>query len=119
MDNAGRLLIAKFPKGADVRSVPHGEVLAMTLAGNAGVYNVVVPLQSGANSKGASSSVAASAPQKPIIVTSVSGLPEQRTGPAVTLSAVPGPPYRVFPSESSALSIVEGPPRRTGPRPDS
>ena len=45
MDDAGRLLIAKFPKGDDGRSVPHGEVLAMTLAGNAGVNVAEARLQ--------------------------------------------------------------------------
>ncbi|MDE0081028.1 MAG: type II toxin-antitoxin system HipA family toxin [Gammaproteobacteria bacterium] len=45
VDNAGRLLIAKFPKGDDSRSVPHGEVLAMTLAGNAGVNVAEARLQ--------------------------------------------------------------------------
>ena len=37
VDNDGRLAIAKFPKNDDDRSIPHGEVLAMTLAGNAGI----------------------------------------------------------------------------------
>lgn len=45
VDDAGRLLIAKFPKGDDGRSVPHGEVLAMTLAGNAGVNVAEARLQ--------------------------------------------------------------------------
>ena len=45
VDNTGRLLIAKFPKGDDGRSVPHGEVLAMTLAGNAGVNVAEARLQ--------------------------------------------------------------------------
>ena len=36
-DNAGRLAIAKFPKSDDDRSIPHGEVLAMTLAAAAGI----------------------------------------------------------------------------------
>ncbi|GMQ75978.1 MAG: HipA domain-containing protein [Gammaproteobacteria bacterium] len=36
-DNDGSLAIAKFPKADDNRSVPHGEVLAMTLANMAGV----------------------------------------------------------------------------------
>ena len=35
IDNDGRLAIAKFPKNDDDRSIPHGEVLAMTLAGAA------------------------------------------------------------------------------------
>ena len=33
----GRLAIAKFPKNDDDRSIPHGEVLAMTLAAAAGI----------------------------------------------------------------------------------
>ncbi len=37
IDNDGRLAIAKFPKNDDDRSIPHGEVLAMTLAAAAGV----------------------------------------------------------------------------------
>ena len=37
IDNAGRLAIAKFPKNDDDRSIPHGEVLAMKLAGTAGI----------------------------------------------------------------------------------
>ena len=37
IDNAGRLAIAKFPKNDDDRSIPHGEVLAMTLAATAGI----------------------------------------------------------------------------------
>ena len=37
MDNDGRLAIAKFPKTDDGRSIPHGEVLAMTLAAAAGI----------------------------------------------------------------------------------
>lgn len=36
-DNDGCLAIAKFPKPDDDRSIPHGEVLAMTLAGRAGI----------------------------------------------------------------------------------
>jgi serine/threonine-protein kinase HipA len=36
-DNDGTLAIAKFPKPDDDRSIPHGEVLAMTLAGRAGI----------------------------------------------------------------------------------
>jgi serine/threonine-protein kinase HipA len=36
-DNDGTLSIAKFPKPDDDRSVPHGEVLAMTLADRAGI----------------------------------------------------------------------------------
>jgi serine/threonine-protein kinase HipA len=36
-DNDGSLAIAKFPKADDDRSVPHGEVLAMTLANMAGL----------------------------------------------------------------------------------
>ncbi len=37
MDNDGTLAIAKFPKPDDVRSITHGEVLAMTLAAKAGI----------------------------------------------------------------------------------
>ena len=37
IDNAGHLAIAKFPKNDDDRSIPHGEVLAMTLAAAAGI----------------------------------------------------------------------------------
>lgn len=37
IDNEGRLAIAKFPKNDDDRSIPHGEVLAMTLAATAGI----------------------------------------------------------------------------------
>ena len=37
IDNDGRLAIAKFPKNDDDRSIPHGEVLAMTLAAAAGI----------------------------------------------------------------------------------
>ena len=36
-DHDGSLAIAKFPKHDDDRSIPHGEVLAMTLAANAGI----------------------------------------------------------------------------------
>jgi serine/threonine-protein kinase HipA len=36
-DNDGTLAIAKFPKPDDDRSIPHGEVLAMTLAVHAGI----------------------------------------------------------------------------------
>lgn len=36
-DKDGALSIAKFPKPDDLRSIPHGEVLAMTLARQAGV----------------------------------------------------------------------------------
>ena len=36
-DNDGTLAIAKFPKPDDDRSIPHGEVLAMTLAERAGI----------------------------------------------------------------------------------
>jgi len=36
-DNDGTLAIAKFPKPDDDRSIPHGEVLAMTLADRAGI----------------------------------------------------------------------------------
>ena len=37
IDNDGHLAIAKFPKNDDDRSIPHGEVLAMTLAAAAGI----------------------------------------------------------------------------------
>ncbi|MCY3879970.1 MAG: type II toxin-antitoxin system HipA family toxin [Rhodobacteraceae bacterium] len=37
IDNHGRLAIAKFPKTDDDRSIPHGEILAMTLAAAAGI----------------------------------------------------------------------------------
>lgn len=37
VDNDGTLAIAKFPKPDDDRSIPHGEVLAMTLARRAGI----------------------------------------------------------------------------------
>ncbi|TQV67259.1 type II toxin-antitoxin system HipA family toxin [Exilibacterium tricleocarpae] len=37
MDNDGTLAIAKFPKPDDERSIPHGEVLAMTLAAKVGI----------------------------------------------------------------------------------
>ena len=37
IDDDGRLTIAKFPKNDDDRSIPHGEVLAMTLAAAAGI----------------------------------------------------------------------------------
>ena len=37
IDNDGRLAIAKFSKNDDDRSIPHGEVLAMTLAAAAGI----------------------------------------------------------------------------------
>ena len=37
IDDDGRLAIAKFPKNDDDRSIPHGEVLAMTLAAVAGI----------------------------------------------------------------------------------
>jgi len=36
-DNDGTLAIAKFPKPDDDRSIPHGEILAMTLADRAGI----------------------------------------------------------------------------------
>jgi len=36
-DNDGTLAIAKFPKPDDDRNIPHGEVLAMTLADRAGI----------------------------------------------------------------------------------
>jgi serine/threonine-protein kinase HipA len=37
-DKDGSLVIAKFPKNDDDRSIPHGEVLAMTLARAAGIH---------------------------------------------------------------------------------
>ena len=37
IDNGGRLAIARFPKNDDDRSMPHGELLAMTLAAAAGI----------------------------------------------------------------------------------
>ena len=37
VDNKGRLAITKFPRKDDDRSVPHGEVLAMNLARDAGI----------------------------------------------------------------------------------
>ncbi|MGI9487632.1 MAG: type II toxin-antitoxin system HipA family toxin [Geminicoccaceae bacterium] len=45
VDNDGTLAIAKFPKPDDDRSIPHGEVLAMTLAGRAGINVAVTRLQ--------------------------------------------------------------------------
>ena len=45
VDDRGRLAIAKFPKNDDDRSIPHGEVLAMTLAANAGVNVAEARLQ--------------------------------------------------------------------------
>ena len=44
-DNDGTLAIAKFPKPDDDRSIPHGEVLAMTLAGRAGINVAAARLQ--------------------------------------------------------------------------
>ncbi len=37
IDQSGHLAIAKFPRNDDDRSIPHGEVLAMTLAAEAGI----------------------------------------------------------------------------------
>jgi hypothetical protein len=37
VDNDGGLVFAKFPKLDDDRSITHGEVLAMTLAADAGL----------------------------------------------------------------------------------
>lgn len=37
VDKDGRLVIAKFPKPDDDRSIPHGEILALTLARKAGL----------------------------------------------------------------------------------
>ncbi len=37
IDNDGSLAIAKFPKPSDVRSIPHGEVMALSLARKAGL----------------------------------------------------------------------------------
>ena len=45
VDNTGRLAIAKFPRKDDDRSVPHGEVLAMTLARHAGINAAEARLQ--------------------------------------------------------------------------
>lgn len=45
IDNDGRLAIAKFPKNDDDRSIPHGEVLAMTLAAAAGINVAEATLQ--------------------------------------------------------------------------
>lgn len=45
MDNDGTLAIAKFPKPDDVRSITHGEVLAMTLAAKAGINAARARLQ--------------------------------------------------------------------------
>ena len=45
VDDYGRLAIAKFPKNDDDRSIPHGEVLAMTLAANAGINVAEARLQ--------------------------------------------------------------------------
>ena len=45
MDNDGTLAIAKFPKPDDDRSIPHGEVLAMTLAAKANLNASAARLQ--------------------------------------------------------------------------
>jgi len=45
LDNDGTLAIAKFPKPDDDRSIPHGEVLAMTLAAKAGITVSAARLQ--------------------------------------------------------------------------
>ena len=45
MGNDGTLAIAKFPKPDDVRSITHGEVLAMTLAAKAGINAASAKLQ--------------------------------------------------------------------------
>ena len=45
MDNDGTLAIAKFPKPDDVRSITHGEVLAMTLAAKVGINAARARLQ--------------------------------------------------------------------------
>jgi len=45
VDNDGTLAIAKFPKPDDDRSIPHGEVLAMTLAKRAGIDVAAARLQ--------------------------------------------------------------------------
>ena len=37
VDRDGQLIIAKFPKPDDDRSIPHGEILALTLANKAGI----------------------------------------------------------------------------------
>ena len=44
-DSDGRLAIAKFPKPDDDRSIPHGEVLALTLARRAGINAAAARLQ--------------------------------------------------------------------------
>jgi len=45
IDNDGALAIAKFPKPDDDRSIPHGEVLAMTLASQVGLHVAEAKLQ--------------------------------------------------------------------------
>lgn len=45
VDHDGALAIAKFPKPDDDRSIPHGEVLAMTLARRAGIDVALARLQ--------------------------------------------------------------------------
>ena len=45
VDSDGRLAIAKFPKPDDDRSIPHGEVLALTLARKAGINAAAARLQ--------------------------------------------------------------------------
>lgn len=45
VDNDGTLAIAKFPKPDDVRSITHGEVLAMMLAASAGINAARARLQ--------------------------------------------------------------------------
>jgi serine/threonine-protein kinase HipA len=45
LDNDGTLAIAKFPKPDDDRSIPHGEVLAMSLATRAGLNVSAARLQ--------------------------------------------------------------------------
>lgn len=45
VDKDGTLAIAKFPKQDDDRSIPHGEVLAMTLAAKAGINTCKVRLE--------------------------------------------------------------------------
>lgn len=44
-DSDGRLAIAKFPKPGDDRSIPHGEMLAMTPARKAGISAASARLQ--------------------------------------------------------------------------
>lgn len=45
VDKDGQLAIAKFPKPSDDRSIPHGEILALTLARKAGLNTALGQLQ--------------------------------------------------------------------------